>query len=229
MLTPQQLEQITFSKAVFGGYDMQQVDDALEPLMQDYVTLYKENATLKAKMKILVEKFEQLRDEKPNEALAETKAKCDAMIAEAQRKCSELSQHGGSELGGKIAEETQRLNLAKQTALNFIEVIEQDIQGHLSLLQTLKSRDLSIEKDEQPVASKPQPFDWQKFEPAAPSQSTEAIASEISENIEKLVGSEEQTVQVPAPAAAETHHPESATIKFSDLKFGKNYDPTQDK
>jgi DivIVA domain-containing protein len=27
MFTPQQIEEQTFSKAVFGGYDMQQVDD----------------------------------------------------------------------------------------------------------------------------------------------------------------------------------------------------------
>lgn len=32
MFTPQEIQEQTFSKAVFGGYDMQQVDDFLEPL-----------------------------------------------------------------------------------------------------------------------------------------------------------------------------------------------------
>ena len=36
MFTPQEIQEQTFSKAVFGGYDMQQVDDFLEPLTDDY-------------------------------------------------------------------------------------------------------------------------------------------------------------------------------------------------
>ena len=59
MFTPQEIQEQTFSKAVFGGYDMQQVDDFLEPLTEDYIMLYKENSVLKSKMKILVEKLEE--------------------------------------------------------------------------------------------------------------------------------------------------------------------------
>lgn len=228
MITPQQIEEITFSKAVFGGYDMEQVDEILEPLTQDYITLYKENATLKQKLKLLVEKFEQMRAEGAGaNAVAETKAKCDAMLAEAQRKCDEMTKGAESDaaIGSRIAEETERLNCAKQTALNFIEVIEQDIKGHLDLLETLKSRDLKPElKTVRTEKPHEQPFDWQKFE-NTPSQSAEDIASEISENLEKLVGSEPAVVDVPAPEAVQPHHPESATIKFPDLQFGKNYDP----
>ena len=52
MFTPQQIDQISFNRATFGGYDMQAVDEFLEPLTEDYVTLYKENAALKAKLKL---------------------------------------------------------------------------------------------------------------------------------------------------------------------------------
>ena len=49
----------------------------------------------------------------------------------------------------------------------------------------------------------------------------------------ELIGSEPETktVSTPAPAkpAARPMHPESATIKFEDLKFGRNYDPTSSK
>ena len=62
MFTPQQIDQISFSRATFGGYDMQSVDEFLEPLTEDYVTLYKENALLKSKMKVLVSKLEEYRD-----------------------------------------------------------------------------------------------------------------------------------------------------------------------
>ena len=39
MFTPQEIQEQTFSKAVFGGYDMQQVDDFLEPLTEDFSVL----------------------------------------------------------------------------------------------------------------------------------------------------------------------------------------------
>ena len=54
MFTPQQIEQISFSRATFGGYDMQSVDELLYPLTEDYKTLYKENDLLKSTMKVLV-------------------------------------------------------------------------------------------------------------------------------------------------------------------------------
>ena len=61
MFTPQQIEQISFNRATFGGYDMQAVDEFLEPLTEDYITLYKENALLKSKMRVLVGKLEEYR------------------------------------------------------------------------------------------------------------------------------------------------------------------------
>ena len=73
MFTPQEIQEQTFSKAVFGGYDMQQVDDFLEPLTEDYITLYKENSVLKAKMKILVEKLEEYRAQETQQSLYDNK------------------------------------------------------------------------------------------------------------------------------------------------------------
>ena len=52
----------------------------------------------------------------------------------------------------------------------------------------------------------------------------EDIASEISENMEKLVGA---PLSQPQSKPVRPLHPESSTIKFDDLQFGKNYDPTR--
>ena len=32
MLTPQDIQKVSFDRSVFGGYDMRQVDDFLQPL-----------------------------------------------------------------------------------------------------------------------------------------------------------------------------------------------------
>ena len=121
MFTPQEIQEQTFSKAVFGGYDMQQVDEFLEPLTEDYITLYKENAVLKSKMKILVEKLEEYRAQESamKKAMANAQATCDQMIAEAQAKCASMMNDAqGSvrsqtaDLQQSLAEEQERVNCA---------------------------------------------------------------------------------------------------------------------
>lgn len=61
MLTPQEIQDQKFEKAVFGGYDMGQIDQFLDVVLNDYSSLYKENAALKAKMRVLVDKLEEYR------------------------------------------------------------------------------------------------------------------------------------------------------------------------
>jgi cell division initiation protein len=246
MFTPQQIEEQTFSKAVFGGYDMQQVDDFLEPLTEDYVALYKENSVLKSKMKVLVNKLEEYRAQEADlrSRVANAQATCDQMIAEARKKCASISQDAEAaakqaSMQQTLAEEEERVNCARQTALSFIDVVERDIKGHLELLETLKTRDMSAETKyvPQPEAAHEKPYDWTRDEPkaapapAADAESASDIASEISENLEKLVGPQDKPEETPdadvkIAEKAKPSHPDSATIKFTDLKFGKNYDPT---
>ena len=162
MFTPQEIQEQTFSKAVFGGYDMQQVDDFLEPLTDDYITLYKENSVLKAKMKILVEKLEEYRaqETKQSTAAADAEAKSAQLLKETQARCAAMLQNAEvnaqanaqvnaanvqlAQLNQQLHAEQERLDYAKQTALNFISVVERDIQGHLELLETLKAFFLDI-------------------------------------------------------------------------------------
>ena len=92
MFTPQQIDEISFDKAVFGGYDMQSVDEFLEPLTEDYVTLYKENALLKSKMRVLVEKLEEYRRNEASmrDAIVNAQKTCDKMVREAEAKCTKM-------------------------------------------------------------------------------------------------------------------------------------------
>ena len=62
MLTPQEVEERVFPKAKKGGYDMQDVDNFLDQLTADYTELYKENAVLKRKMKVLADKITEYQE-----------------------------------------------------------------------------------------------------------------------------------------------------------------------
>ena len=71
---------------------MQQVDEFLEPLTEDYVTLYKENALLKSKMRVLVGKLEEYRKNEAamKEKVANAQRTCDKMVMEAEAKCAKM-------------------------------------------------------------------------------------------------------------------------------------------
>lgn len=228
MLTPQEIQEVTFDKAVFGGYDMQTVDAFVEPLIKDYEALYNENAVLKGKLRVLVRKLEEFRDQEESvkQAMVSAQKTCSTMIKEAEEKCAAMLADAEERtqqvnMDALIDEEQARLEYAKKTALNFIQCVEQDIRGHLDLLEKLKERDLSTEL-EQPAkpAPKEEKVDFAK-----------AIAEEIQGRLSDELGlpqEEESAEEAPAevsPVSADT----SPTIKFPDLQFGKNYNPTGNK
>ena len=165
MFTPQQLTEIGFTKAVFGGYDMESVHDVLDPLTEDYTTLYKENAVLKSKLRILVEKLEEYRrqgsvpaaTDKSQEALAqnaqdiirqaedqaagiirEARERAAAILGEAEDSASRSARA----CAGELQIEEDRLAQAKEAAASFIHAMEADIRHHLELLDNLKMLDL---------------------------------------------------------------------------------------
>ena len=59
MLTVQEIQALTFEKAMFNGYDPKSVDEVIEQITEDYAAMQKENAALKAKMKVLVDKIDE--------------------------------------------------------------------------------------------------------------------------------------------------------------------------
>ena len=61
MITAQDIREKTFNKARLSGYDMSEVDDFLEEIAEDITAAQKENAVLKSKMKVLVDKIEEYR------------------------------------------------------------------------------------------------------------------------------------------------------------------------
>lgn len=94
MLTPQEIQEKSgsFEKAVFGGYSMSSVEDLLIPMQEDYAALYKENAVLKSKMKVLVDRLEEYRtqEESMNRAILTAQKTADDLMTETQRKCAAM-------------------------------------------------------------------------------------------------------------------------------------------
>jgi cell division initiation protein len=222
MITPQQIEQISFGKQPFGGYDMEQVDEFLEPLTEDYITLYKENALLKSKMRVLVGKLEEYRKNEASmkDAIVNAQKTCDIMVKEAEAKCTQMLSEANVAAAENtknadvlIAEENARVEEARQAAAEKIAAIEEQIRACLQTLEGIRTAN-------RPAAAKAEVFDFDS-EPDK-EDAAAAVADEIASSLEALVGTTEDI----APKA-EPKHPVSSTTKFGELKFGPNYNPTQ--
>ena len=222
MFTPQQIDQIAFGRVAFGGYDMQAVDEFLEPLTEDYVTLYKENALLKSKMKVLVEKLEEYRNNEASmkDAIVNAQKTCDMMVKDAEAKCTQMlndanaaAMENAKNADTLIAAENERVEEAKAAAAARITALQEQIAKCIDELEKIKSAN-------RPVATS-SAFDFDASE--SKNAAADAVADEISANLQDLVGTTEDS----APKA-EPKHPtaDTTTSKFANLQFGKNYDPT---
>ena len=209
MLTPQQIDQISFGRATFGGYNMEDVDEFLTPLTEDYVTLYKENALLKSKMRVLVGKLEEYRKNEASmkEAIANAQKTCDKLVRDAEVKAAQMLSNANEtamaantqNTDALVAAENARVEEARQMANAKIADLQEQLRTCIQALDRLKGNTAPA---------------------AAPAMD---VADEIAQNLEALVGTTEET----APKA-EPKHPtrETTTSRFAtmNLQFGRNYD-----
>ena len=222
MKTPQEIEQISFGKATFGGYNMDDVDAFLEPLIEDYITLYKENGLLKSKMKVLVSKLEEYRNNEDSmkDAIVNAQKTCDMMVKDAETKCTQMLTEANAaaienakNADALIAEENARVEDARKEAAARISTLQEQLSSCIAALEKIKAENRTVEVE----PSQPEEI------PAEFPDLTAAVANEIEANIAASVGSVEET----APKA-EPMHPlnSTSTSKFANLKFGSNYNPT---
>ena len=248
MFTPQQIDQISFGRSTFGGYDMQQVDEFLEPLTEDYVTLYKENALLKSKMRVLVGKLEEYRKNEASmkEAVANAQKTCDKMVMEAEAKCAKMMANANASVSANtaaaaeasrnpdalVAAENARVEEARRSAAAKINDLQDQLRTCIQALERIKGANAPAQA---PAAAAPvapaapvMPVTpVAPVVPAAPAAEVKSddVADEIAQNIEAMIGTTVDT----APKAAPKHPSsmESTTSKFAslNLQFGRNYDP----
>lgn len=200
MLTPQEVEERVFPKAKKGGYDMQDVDNFLDQLTADYTELYKENAVLKRKMKVLADKITEYQETEgamratlltaqkmANQLVEEAKAKRAKMLEEAEA----IAQERVGSLSEQVAAEEARLKSARASVAAMKASIRDLLTHEQEFLDSLP--------DTEPEADAP----------AAQGDSTAAdeVATEIGDSIRRMMAEEEEEqakVEVPAPEAEET-------------------------
>lgn len=239
MLTPQEVEERVFPKAKKGGYDMQDVDTFLDEVTEDYTELYKENAVLKRKMKVLADKITEYQETEgamratlltaqkmANEMVDEAKAKRTQMLEEAEN----IVKARTSELSSLVAEEQARLKSAKASVAEMVSTIRELLAHEQEFLAGLPDAEVETEEQE-PVTV----------------DAADAVVSEIGDSISRMLSEEEEqteesevTEEETAPAEeqeaseevseAEAEQQEASAeeptrrMDLSELRFGRNYE-----
>ena len=159
MITAQDIREKGFERVRLNGYDMAAVDEFLEELADDVAASQKENAVLKSKMKVLVDKIEEYRanEEALNSAILsaqklavqienEARQRAAATIAEADKKAQETI--------GSIAEradaEEKRLADAKAACAKFFEAAKVLCNTQLEKIDAIRT-DMGVQAPKAPA------------------------------------------------------------------------------
>lgn len=229
MLTPQEVSTHAFTKAVMGGYNMAMVDEFLDELTDDYTALYKENAALKAKMKVLVEKVEEYRatEDSMRATLLTAQRMADSIVRDAEAKRDEILAKADTDAKEKTIQYQQELTVAQERLAQG----QQELAKFISLSRELCARELKF-LDQLPQL---------EVKKSAPAQE-DARVEEIGENVMAAfaaqqveeAAAEEPEEEPEAEAAPADDYPtgdpfaredleSTRRINLDDLKFGRNY------
>lgn len=151
MFTPQEVSEKTFPKSssFSSGYDLAAVDEFLDTLTEDYTALYKENAALKAKLKILAEKLEEYRateDTMRSMLLAaqkmaasmtdEAKEKSEKMLVEARSQREQILEEAQNAAAVANRDFQQKTEAARQKLSAAEEAMQDYVAKSLALCRT---------------------------------------------------------------------------------------------
>ena len=228
MFTPQEVSEKVFPKASFGsgGYSMTSVDEFLDALTEDYTALFKENMTLKAKLKVLAEKVEEYRstEEAMRQALLTAQKMASKLVQEAQAEKEQLLADARTEAHNEIhrldAERQgaeQKLAMAQQKTAEFIRRSQELCQAQTDFLQSLPDLELAAAAPEQPAAAEEKPNDdvISAIEQDILSRYTDPQPEEA-----KPAVTDEPTIKLPP---IESAIPSDFKLSLDELKFGRNY------
>ena len=228
MFTPQEVSEKVFPKAPFGsgGYSMSNVDEFLDALTEDYTALYKENVTLKAKLKVLAEKVEEYRstEDAMRQTLLTAQKMAAKLVQEAQAEKDQLLADAKAEAEAEVRRlddekkaAQQKLAMAQEKLADFIRRSDELCQAQSAFLQTLPELEL--------VPAAP------AAEAAQPDEAVETIEQDI---LTQFDAPAQEETEPEAPAAADeptikfppvigSAVPNEFSFDLGELKFGRNY------
>lgn len=148
MMTPQEVAEFTFTRSKLGGYNVVEVDRFLESVTTDYTMLYKDNAVLKSKLKVLATKLAEYRETEDamRAVIASARKQADSIIAGAEAKREELMAEAEAEVADyrkelkqQIADAEAQAAAARESTSAFVSTVRLLLDRENDLLEQLSS------------------------------------------------------------------------------------------
>ena len=217
MFTPQEVSEKVFPKSSFGagGYAMGAVDEFLDALTEDYTALYKENVTLKAKLKILAEKVEEYRatEDAMRSTLLTAQKMAAKLVQEAQTEKENLLKEAREQHAAQLAqlekerhEAEEKLTMAQQSLADFVRHGSELCAQQAAFLNSLPEMQLSPEENAAAVE--------------------DDIRQDIMQHFDTMdveTGTDVEEPPVPQDVPAGSAIPNDFKLSLDELKFGRNY------
>lgn len=182
MITAQDIREKTFEKSRMNGYDMASVDDFLEELAEDISSAQKENAVLKSKMKVLVDKIEEYRanEEALNMAILSAQKLAVQIESEARQRAAAMIEDAERQVKAKVgsieeltAAEERKLTLAQNATKSFLAKAREVCSAQLNQLAAING-ELDLPEDAPAEAA-----------PAAPEVDIDEAVRSIEEGVSR--------------------------------------------
>ena len=238
MFTPQEVSDKVFPKAsgFGGGYQMSAVDEFLDALTEDYTSLYKENVTLKTKLKVLAEKVEEYRvtEDSMRATLLTAQRMADKMVKDAERERDNMVAKARRDAADEIARldaETEahrrKLTQAQDALARFIadsrKVLAQQEAFLAKLPQAAAAAAAAAANVAVPAAAPAaSPAPAAPVAPAAsPAPVAESKPSRLAPEVEGEMAPEAE--KEPEKEPERDAFPSDFKLSLDELKFGRNY------
>ena len=215
MLTVNDIRDVKFRKTNIGGYKSEDVDNFLDEVQDSYEKLQRENLNLTQKIKILADRVSQYRKDEDsvrdalvgaqklaNSELAKAKAEAANIIEKAQKEADSILKNANSD----IKNQKETLVNLKKAVRDFRSDILSRYKEHLKLVNSFNAEDrLPINFNDK---------NNEKLKEFEPDKSENIRAFESTEGNSNLENEDELN--------------NNYSGKFSDLRFGEDYDVRED-
>lgn len=215
MLTVNDIRDVKFRKTNIGGYKAEDVDNFLDEVQDSYEKLQIENLNLTQKIKILADRVSQYRKDEDsvrdalvgaqklaNSELAKAKAEAANIIEKAQKEADSILKNANSD----IKNQKETLVNLKKAVRDFRSDILSRYKEHLKLVNSFNAEDrLPINFNDK---------NNEKLKEFEPDKSENIRAFESTEGNSNLENEDELN--------------NNYSGKFSDLRFGEDYDVRED-
>ena len=226
-MTAQDIQEKAFEKAS-RGYNMDQVDEFLDEIAAEISSLSAENASLKGKLKVLVQKVDEYRQTEDSMRLAllsaqklssqiesEARERADGVIAEAQQYADRLNR----QTSDSIANEEAKLEEAKKATARFFEHMRTVCQKQIEFYDKLGQMQLVGGEPAMPEEPAAVPVPTPAAAPAPAARAPQPVRPDPAPEVEAPQEEDEPTRLYPASQKAA---PKKRKRSFDDFSFDED-------